>query len=67
MTFFNYVERESSSQVVKQTGLFSLEVNFWALKPSLAYPYLVLAEERPTEPSASLIETEIALKAEVEI
>ena len=61
------MERKNSSQVVKKTGFFSPEVNFWALKPSLAYPYRVLAEERPTEPSERLIETEIALKYEAEI
>lgn len=45
--------KEEFFSSLNETGLFSLEVNFWALKLSLAYPYRVLAEERPTEPSES--------------
>lgn len=65
MAFFNCVEMKIRF-CEKRRDLFSLEVNFWALKPSLAYPYRVLAE-RPTEPSERLIETEFPLTAEVEI
>ena len=57
---------------VFKTGWFLLVVNsycevVWAFKPSLAYPCRAVKEERPTEPSVSLMESEIPSEAEVEI